>query len=341
MTSLPLPIFEPSDVTETPLVGIAKMAAEGESLDPGHNVQFFTMGVRSILNRVVSKRKVPFVWSINPYRGCEFACKYCYARYAHEFIEEPDANEFERKIYVKQNAGWLLRHDLKKVKPGEEIAIGAATDPYQPAERNYGVTRALLEEFAQHRGFEIGMITKSNLVLRDLDLIKEVAKQNTITISLTVTTTNVDLARKLEPRAPRPDLRLNAVKTINEAGIPCGVSCAPILPGITDAPKDLESVIKAAGEAHACWVHINPLFLKPCSRQVFLPFVKEHFPHLVKLYQERYGNRDFATPEYSKRIAELTRKLCSKYGVGRRREERLFNGAPAAVLPEEEQMKLW
>jgi DNA repair photolyase len=339
MTSLPLPIFEPSEMRETPLVRIAKIAAEGETLDPGHKVEFFTMGVRSILNRVVSKRKVPFVWSINPYRGCEFACKYCYARYAHEFIEELDAYQFERKIYVKQNAGWLLRRDLKKVKPGEQIAIGAATDPYQPAERTYGVTRALLEEFAQHRGFEIGMITKSNLILRDLDLIKRVAENNTITISLTVTTTNVELARKLEPRAPRPDLRLNAVKTINEAGIRCGVSCAPVLPGITDSPKDLAAVIKAAGEAHACWVHINPLFLKPCSRQVFLPFVKEHFPQLVKLYDERYGNRDFATPQYSKRIGELTRKLCAKYGVGRRREEWQSN-APVAVLPEE-QMKLW
>jgi DNA repair photolyase len=341
MTSLPLPIFEPFETPETPLVGIAKMAAQGEALDPGHNVQFFTMGVRSILNRVVSKRKVPFVWSINPYRGCEFACKYCYARYAHEFIEEPNAYEFERKIYVKQNAGWLLRRDLKKVKAGEEIAIGAATDPYQPAERKYGVTRALLEEFAQHCGFEIGMITKSNLILRDLDLIKQVAEHNTITISLTVTTTNVELARKLEPRAPRPDLRLKAVKSINEVGIRCGVSCAPVLPGITDSPKELDAVIKAAGEAHACWVHINPLFLKPCSRQVFLPFVKEHFPHLVKLYDERYGSRDFATPEYSKRIGELTRKLCAKYGVGRRREERLFNAPVAAVLPAEEQMKLW
>ena len=341
MTSLPLPIFEPRELAETPLVGIAKMAAEGEKLDPGHNIQFFTIGVRSILTRAVSKRKLPFVWMINPYRGCEFACKYCYARYAHEFIEMSDAYEFERKIYVKQNVGWLLRRDLKKVKSGEEIAIGTATDPYQPAERKYEVTRALLEEFAQHRGLEIGMISKSNLILRDLELIKRVAEQNTITISLTVTTTNAELARKLEPRAPRPDLRLKAVKTINEAGIPCGVSCAPVLPGINDAPKDLDAVIKAAGEAHACWVHINPLFLKPCSRQVFLPFVKEHFPHLVKLYDERYGNRDFATPEYSKRIGELTRKLCTKYGVGRRREGRLFNAPVAAVFPGEEQMKLW
>lgn len=325
MASLPLPIFPADEHPEKRLVGIAKLASEGEELGPGHNVEFFTIGVRSILTRAVSKRKLPFVWMINPYRGCEFACKYCYARYTHEFMEMPDAFEFERKIYVKQQTGWLLRQDLKKVKRGEEIAIGTATDPYQPAEKRYQVTRALLEEFARHHGLEIGMISKSNLILRDLDLMLKIAEHNTITVSLTVTTTNTELARMLEPRAPRPDLRLRAVKEINQAGIPCGVSCAPVLPGITDAPKDLEAVIKAAAEADACWVHTNPLFLKSCSRQVFLPFVQQHFPHLVKIYQERYGERDYATPEYRKRISELARKLCLKYGVGSRRTDRIFN----------------
>ncbi|HEX6465847.1 MAG TPA: radical SAM protein, partial [Terriglobales bacterium] len=262
----------------------------------------------------------------------------------HEFMEMPDAFEFERKIYVKQQTGWLLRQDLKKVKRGEEIAIGTATDPYQPAEKRYQVTRALLEEFARHHGLEIGMISKSNLILRDLDLMLKIAEHNTITVSLTVTTTNTELARMLEPRAPRPDLRLRAVKEINQAGIPCGVSCAPVLPGITDAPKDLEAVIKAAAEAEACWVHTNPLFLKSCSRQVFLPFVRQHFPHLVKIYQERYGERDYATPEYRKRISELARKLCLKYGVGSRRVNRIFNARRvdhASIEDPESQMDLF
>ncbi len=343
MASLPLPIFPPPAMPENRLLGIAKLASEGEELNPGHNVEFFTIGVRSILTRAVSKRKLPFVWMINPYRGCEFACKYCYARYTHDFMEMPDAFEFERKIYVKQHTGWLLRRDLKKVKRGEEIAIGTATDPYQPAEKRYHVTRALLEEFARHQGLEIGMITKSNLILRDLDLILKIAKHNHITVSLTVTTTSTELARLLEPRAPRPDLRLKAVKEINQAGIPCGVSCAPVLPGITDAPREIESVIKAAAEAGACWVHTNPLFLKPCSRQVFLPFVREHFPHLEKIYEERYGGRDFATPEYRRRITELARKFCLKHGVGRRRIDRIFN-APERISqaePGEAQMDLF
>ena len=130
------------------LVGIARLAAEGESVREGHNVEYFTLGARSLLTRVVSRRKLPFAWSINPYRGCEFACKYCYARYTHEFMELRDGVDFERKIFVKQQAAALLRPELKKVKRGEEIAIGTATDPYQPAERRFEITRAILEELA-------------------------------------------------------------------------------------------------------------------------------------------------------------------------------------------------
>src|SRR6266568_975748 len=130
-----------------PLVGIARLAAQGEFIQPGHDVEYFTLPARSLLNRCNVPR-MPFTWTINPYRGCEFACKYCYARYTHEFMELRDGVDFERKIYVKQNAAWMLRRDLRKVKAREEIAIGTATDPYQPAERRYLITQAILEELA-------------------------------------------------------------------------------------------------------------------------------------------------------------------------------------------------
>ena len=139
--------IEESDAT--PLVGIAKMAAEGESIRQGHLVEYFTLESRSLLSRCTSSR-VPFTWTINPYRGCEFACKYCYARYTHEFMEMRNGVDFERKIYVKRQAAWLLRQDLRKVKRGEEIAIGTATDPYQPAEKRFEVTRGILEELTLH-----------------------------------------------------------------------------------------------------------------------------------------------------------------------------------------------
>src|SRR5437870_7160141 len=158
MASLPFP-----EITkETRVVGIARLATHGESLRQGHDVEYFTLPVRSLLNRCTSAR-MPFTWTINPYRGCEFACKYCYARYTHEFMEMRDGVDFERKIYVKEHAAELLRQELRHVKRGEEIAIGTATDPYQPAERRYEITRALLEELARHRGLEVGMLTKAIL----------------------------------------------------------------------------------------------------------------------------------------------------------------------------------
>src|ERR1700746_2020065 len=196
----------PQLTPETPaLVGIAKLAAKGEAVSEGHNVEYLTLDNRSVLTRCMSPR-MPFTWMINPYRGCEFACKYCYARYTHEFMELRDGMDFERKIYVKQHTAWLLRQELKKVRPGEEIAIGTATDPYQPAERRFGITRAILQEFARHKGFEMGLVTKSSLVLRDLELLKAIARENQISVCITVTTVRTDLARILEPRAPRPDL---------------------------------------------------------------------------------------------------------------------------------------
>src|SRR5262252_6173476 len=177
------------------LVGIARMASEGESIREGHNVEYFTLEAKSLLNRCVSKRQMPFTWTINPYRGCEFGCRYCYARYTHEFMEMRDGMEFEQKIYVKQHAADLLRQELRRVKPGESIALGTATDPYQPAERRYEVTRAILEEFARHHGFELGIVTKSNLVLRDLELLQQISKNNRLFVHITITTLDLNLAR--------------------------------------------------------------------------------------------------------------------------------------------------
>src|SRR6202521_4327959 len=272
---------------KSPLVGIARLASEGESLREGHKVEYFTLPAKSLLNRCVSNRNLPFTWTINAYRGCELGCKYCYARYTHEFMEMRDGTQFEQKIYVKQHTAELLRHDLRRGKPGEPIALGTATDPYQPAERRYEVTRGILEEFARHRGFELGIVTKSNLIVRDLDLLREVARSNALSIHITVTTMNVELARILEPRAPRPDLRMDAVRQLSEAGLNVGVSSSPVLPGITDSPADLEAVVRAAAEAGARHIFAGPLFLKPCSAAIFLPFLAEHFPHLVENYRAR------------------------------------------------------
>ncbi len=334
MSSLPLLPTDPHGVQPddpTKLVGIARLAAQGESVREGHNVEYFTLPSKSLLNKCVSRRAMPFTWTINPYRGCEFACKYCYARYTHEFMEMRDGLEFEKKIYIKQHAAELLRQELRRVKPDEAIALGTATDPYQPAERRYEVTKAILEEFARHRGFDLGIVTKSNLIVRDLELLQEIGKNNRVSVHITVTTLDTDLARILEPRAPRPDLRIEALRFLNDAGIRVGVSCSPVLPGITDDPKNLDSVCQAAAQAGAEYVFANPLFLKPCSAAVFLPFLEQNFPHLVASYRERYQERAFLPEAYGKRLSQLVERLRQKHKLDRRQR-----GAFATKWPVEQ-----
>ena len=298
----------------TKLVGIARLAAKGESLRQGHKVEYFTLPAQSLLNRC-SVERMPFTWTINPYRGCEFACKYCYARYTHEFMEMRDGLAFEQKILVKQHASDLLRQELRRVKPGEEIAIGTATDPYQPAERVFEVTRAILEEFSKHKGYEIGIVTKSNLVLRDTELLQQISRSNKLFVNLTITTLKVGLARILEPRAPRPDLRLEAVRALNQAGVDAGVICAPVLPDITDDPRDLEALVRATAEVGGKHIFANPLFLKPCSAAIFLPFLEKEFPHLVSSYQQRYKERAFVRKSYRQHLSQLMDRLRRKYGI--------------------------
>jgi len=309
VTSLPLlPDLKPK------LIGIARLASEGESLRQGHEVEYFTLPVRSLLNRCTGVR-MPFTWTINPYRGCEFACKYCYARYTHEFMEMKDGVDFEQKIFVKQHAADLLRQELRHVKPGEEIALGTATDPYQPAEKRFEITRAILEEFARHRGLEIGIVTKSNLVLRDVEVLQQIDKNNRLFVNITITTLKADLARILEPRAPRPDLRLEAMQKLNEAGVAAGVICAPVLPGITDSPRDLEALVRATAKAGGKYIFANSLFLKPCSAAVFLPFLEKEFPQLVESYRNRYKDRAFVSASYRKPLSQLMTRLRQKYGL--------------------------
>jgi DNA repair photolyase len=326
---LPLP--------ESKLIGIARLAAEGESLRQGHEVEYFTLSVRSLLNRCTGVR-MPFEWTINPYRGCEFACKYCYARYTHEFMEMRDGVDFEQKIFVKQHTANLLRQELRQVKPGEQIAIGTATDPYQPAERRFEVTRAILEELVRHEGLELGIITKGNLILRDLDLLTEIGRKNRLMVNVTITTLNVDLARILEPRAPRPDLRMDTVRKLSQSGIRTGVSCSPVIPGITDSLRNLEAMVRATAEAGGKHIFANPLFLKPCSAAVFLPFLEKEFPHLAADYKVRYKDRAFLPASYGKRISQLMDRLRQKHGM--RLQDRR-TGQAAAQAPLEPQLKLF
>src|SRR5581483_10290616 len=221
-----------NDKTISPL---AHRAAEAQLDSAGCLTEYRPLESRSILSKVNSKRGAPFSHGINPYRGCEFACRYCYARYTHEFLEMRDPQEFERKIYFKENAAWLLEQELRRLKPGTQIAMGTATDPYQPLERKQKITRSLLEVFAKFSGFTLGIVTKSTLIARDVDLLQAIAERNKLTVHHTVTTLNVRLARILEPRAPRPDLRIATLAKVRAAGVRAGVLCSPLMPGITES----------------------------------------------------------------------------------------------------------
>lgn len=303
-----------------PLAGVAATAAEAPLDSTGCLTEYRPLASRSILNKTVSRRGLPFTHAINPYRGCEFGCRYCYARYTHEFMEMAP-EEFERKIFFKQNAAWLLEQELKRLKPGTVIALGTATDPYQPLERRQQVTRSLLEVFARHSGFRLGIVTKSPLIVRDLELLKGIAEHNRVTVHVTVTTTDLKLARILEPRAPRPDLRLHALARLRDAGLRAGVMCSPLMPGITDSFASLDAVARAAAEAKACFFVSGALFLKPCSLPTFFNFVEQHFPKQIEAYRKRYEKSAFVSAVYRKRVAEMVGAVCRKYKLGRLREE--------------------
>jgi len=300
--------------------GIARLAAEASGAGEGHLIEFRTLPVRSLMNKVVSRRSLPFKWSINPYRGCEFGCRYCYARYTHEFMELRDPADFEHKIYLKQSAAWLLRQELRSMKRNEPIAIGTATDPYQPIERRANITRSILEVFAGAHGLHLGIVTKSTLVERDIDLLQQISAKNDLTIHITITTHNPGLARLLEPRAPRPDLRFRTVRRLREAGLRTGVMCSPLMPGITDSPAALDTMGRKSREADASFFFSNPLFLKPCSKATFLAFVHEHFPQLDTVYAKRYEEA-FVSRAYQRRVADLVGTVRKKYRLGIRVSE--------------------
>jgi len=326
------------------LVGIARLAASSPPAETlrksAEKPEYFVLPVKSILNRCDSQR-VPFEWTINPYRGCEFACKYCYARYTHEYMEL-DGSEFEKKIYVKKDAAPLLAYDISRKysyaseRSGGErpdhIAIGTATDPYQPAEREHGVTRACLEELAKREGLSISVITKSNQIVRDIDLFKKIAEHSELSLNITITTLRPKLARLLEPRAPRPDLRLAAVRQLHEAGLAVGVSAAPLIPGITDREGDLEAVAEAAKEAGAQWFWSGVLFLMPSSAKQFLPFVREKFPRLAKQYEDWYRKNGYAPEEYRRKAAERVARIRQKYGFNPRPQHEVQRTPPRMQL---------
>jgi len=300
-----------NDISQLLLGGLDNPPAH---LDPRGGVEFTEMPVKQILNRC-SNPQSPFQWTINPYRGCEFGCLYCFARYTHEYLELKDPMDFERRILVKRKAAEALARSLARTPIGaESIAIGTATDPYQPAERTFGVTRSILEIFARLGALKLSITTKSNLIARDLDLLVSINQRSRLTVNFSLITLNRRLQRILEPRAPRPALRLRALNELSKAGIRCNLLMMPVIPGITDGEAAMERVIEVARAAGAAQVWSRALFLKPSAARSFLPFIEREFPHLKARMEDFYGRSTYAPRGYSEKLAETVERLKRKHG---------------------------
>ena len=251
-------------------------------------IEFIEAEAKTIINKVPGNF-LPFKWTINPYRGCSHACRFCYARVTHTYLDMNAGRDFETKIVVKVNAPDLLKRELAAKKwKGEHIAMGTNVDPYQRAEGRYKLTREIVRTLTEFRN-PFSILTRGPLILRDLELLAAAAEVTDVSTAMSIPTLDEDAWRKTEPGAPNPRSRIDAVAKLNAAGIPCGVMVAPILPGITDDPRKLMDVVRAAVDAGA--THVTPilLHLRPVVREEYMAWLQDTYPELVGSYEEMYA----------------------------------------------------
>jgi len=341
---------------QLPLFDDAAPAVRWETLDErARGTRFVGLPVRSVLNSPGATHMG--FWSVNPYIGCEFGCTYCYARDTHRYTVERAHHDgrlddaafreftgaegweaFEQRILVKRDAASVLARTLDPRRlAGSTLVIGTATDPYQPAERKFRVTRAILETLTGFRGLSIGIITKSPLITRDIDLLARLSRKHQLSVHLSIATADARLARRLEPRSPVPSARLRALGRITSAGIRAGVLIAPIIPGITDDVPGLSALLAAAHAMGAAYAVGNALRLGPAARRRFLPYLDQEFPLLAGRYRRHYAATDHASPAYQRALAARLARLQRLHGFDVEaglREAREWRDGPNA--PEEQ-----
>jgi DNA repair photolyase len=277
-------------------------------------VEYLHVRARTIISKVPPSSRMPFRHTINAYRGCTHACTYCFARPTHRYLDLDPGDDFERRIVVKVNAVARLRAELRAPSwAGDTIAMGTNTDPYQPAEGRYRLTRGAIEALSQARN-PFSILTKSTMVLRDIDLLAEAARRTNVRVSLSIGTLDETAWRTSEPGTPPPLQRVEALRRQNEAGIDCGVLVAPVLPGISDAPEQLEAVVRACIGAGATSISTVMLHLRPGVRELFLPWLQRERPDLVETYAALYASPSGYAPQefrraHAGRMTELIRSL--------------------------------
>ncbi len=301
----------------------------GPTIDERRGVEYHELRSKDLLTRL-NASPMPFGWTVNPYRGCEMGCHYCFARYTHEFLGLDDPDAFERTIYVKEiDRGRLVTEFRRARRSGQTVALGTATDPYQPAEGRFDVTRRILEAAREVPGLHLSITTKSTLVTRDAGLLRTIADASEVTVNLSITTDDPALARRLEPRAPRPDLRFGAMRTLADAGVATRLFIMPILPGLTDHEANLRTLLASARDAGAGEAESNVLFLRPGTRGTFMRFLAIEFPRLVPEYERLYRGSAYARPDYVREVEQRVRRLAAEAGLSaRRRADRPDQGAP-------------
>jgi DNA repair photolyase len=275
---------------------------------------------KSALNRV---KGMMFDWSLNPYMGCVHRCTFCYVRAFERRADRPSDDRYGRSIRVKINVVEVLRRELARASwEHETIAIGAATDPYQPAEGRYRLTRGCLEALAEaHNPFSI--ITRGPMIVRDVDVLVEASQRASVSVTFSIPTLDDDVWRKTEPSTAHPRQRLRALKTLVDAGVKASVGMAPILPGISDRPEQLAEVVRAARAAGACGIWANVLFLRPGTREHFLTALAGDFPDEVERYERLYARRAYLSKEQTKPVRDHVAELAKQHGIHDRRRVRL------------------
>ncbi|MET7937214.1 Rv2578c family radical SAM protein [Streptomyces sp. NPDC005322] len=284
---------------------------------PGfRGITFHEIRARSIVNRVPGASRMPFEWTVNPYRGCSHACVYCFARKTHSYLDLDTGLGFDSQIVVKVNAPELLRRELASRRwDGEHIAMGTNVDCYQRAEGRYqlmpGILRALVE-----RANPFSILTKGTLILRDLELLRQAARVTDVGVSVSVGFTDRELWRTVEPGTPSPERRLDVVRTLSDHGIPCGVLMAPVIPFLGDSPEQLRATVRAIAEAGATSVTPLVLHLRPGAREWFTAWLTRHHPRLLRRYDALYERGTYAPKWYQRRVTGMVHDFAAEYGIG-------------------------
>jgi DNA repair photolyase len=300
-------------------------------------VHYRELRARTLLNRCTSDR-VPFEWTVNPYRGCALGCRYCYATYTHEFMGIDTPEEFHSTVFVKKGAEPATARGLPSIiRRGQRIALGTATDPYQPAEIHEATTRRFLEIVAQHRGVRLGITTKGAHILRDLDLLERIHARSSLSIHVSLISPRADLLRRLEPWAPPPDVRIEIMRRLAAAGLRVSLGLAPVLPAITDGEADLDELLGRVAAAGIRRMFVNVLFLRSPTKEKFLRWLEADFPRFVEAYRRAYDGRVYLRGEYRRRLDDLIHRLAEAHGMGEGpRPSRV------SVHPDEpRQLRLW